>query len=117
MNKLFRENSLERTPEARGIKVQHSPWTGPRNKKKSRSEHNQPLPDLQENVECRHTGNASLESGSDAFAVRACLHIGSNLGVPPIHFVLQAQHYAYYSIETHVRIANNVFAITCARDA
>ncbi|BDA45776.1 hypothetical protein COCOBI_07-5630 [Coccomyxa sp. Obi] len=57
MNKLFRENSLERTPEQRGVKAQHSPWTAPRNKKKCRSEYSQPLPDLKENLECSHTGN------------------------------------------------------------
>lgn len=71
MKKLLRENSLEKTPEQRGIKGQHSPWTAPRDKKKSRNEYNKPLPELIEDLECSQISNASLQGNFDAFAQRA----------------------------------------------
>lgn len=58
MKKLLKPNVLERTPEQRGIKEKHSPWTAPRDKKKKRSTYDHSLPDVDECSQSHQLGIA-----------------------------------------------------------
>ena len=61
MMKLLKPSVLERTPEQRGIKEKHSPWTAPRDKKKKRSTYDHSLPDVDESQQSHQHGSVLLD--------------------------------------------------------
>lgn len=54
MNKLINPSPQERTPEQRGTKEKHSPWTAPRDKKKKRSTYDHQLPAIVDDCHQNH---------------------------------------------------------------
>ena len=83
MKKLLKPNVLERTPEQRGIKEKHSPWTAPRDKKKKRSTYDHSLPDVDECNQSHQLGIA-LSIEKEGPCSQASLANGLLLRVFPI---------------------------------